>query len=308
MAFLALVPATVVAVLFSALEVVRRSLFADVDAAQQLRVHLVLDFVGMYATTAVAAFLVARDRARAEAERARDRDRQEEERVRTASLAATGELAAAVAHEVKNPLQGILGAVDVLARGFPAGDRRAEMAHEVIRQIRRLDQIVRDLLEFARPQVPRKVALPLRPLVDKLFAVSGREQAGEAPVEYRNAVPEGLIAWADERMLEEALLNLVLNSRQAMEGAAAAAGGRVTVGARGGTGAPVVIEVADTGKGIPKEIRPEIFKPFFTTKHKGSGLGLTIVRKIVEAHGGRIDLESEVGRGTTFRLELPGAE
>jgi signal transduction histidine kinase len=298
--YLALVPPAIVAVVFTGLELLRRQFFRDVDPEIQIQAHLALDIVGIYATTSMALWFVLRDRARAEAERARERDRREQERVRTASLVATGELAAAVAHELKNPLQGILGAIDIIARDFPPGDRRAIIAKELSAQVNRLDETVRDLLVFARPQVPRPSEVELRPFVERLFAFVHSERDVEA-VSLATEIPDGLRVTADPSMLEEVLMNLILNAAQAMEGK----GGVVTVGARRDARGAAVVSVADTGCGIAPEIREEVWKPFYTTKHRGSGLGLTIVRKIVEAHGGAVTLESEVGRGTTFRVTLP---
>jgi len=299
--YLALVPPAIVAVIFTALELVRRQFFRGVDPELQIQSHLALDIVGIYATTSMALYFVLRDRARAEAERARERDRLEQERVRTASLVATGELAAAVAHELKNPLQGILGAIDIIARDFPPGDRRAAIARELTAQVNRLDETVRDLLVFARPQVPKRAPVELRPFVERLLAFLHSERDLET-IGLRTEIPEGTYVQADPAMLEEVLLNLILNAGQAME----EKGGAVTIGASTDASGAAVVLVADEGKGIPPEVLSEIWKPFFTTKSRGSGLGLTIVRKIVEAHGGRIDVESEPGRGARFRVTLPG--
>jgi signal transduction histidine kinase len=298
--YVALVPPAIVAVIFTALELLRRQFFHDVDPAIQLNAHLVLDIVGIYATTSLALYFVLRDRARAEAERARERDRQEQERVRTASLVATGELAAAVAHELKNPLQGVLGAIDIIARDFPPGDRRAAIARELTAQVKRLDETVRDLLVFARPQVPRRERIELRPFVDRLFAFLHSERDLES-IGLTNEISERFGISADPAMLEEVFLNLILNAGQAME----ASGGAVTIGAGRDSSGASVITVADTGKGIPHELQDEIWKPFFTTRHRGSGLGLAIVRKIVEAHGGTIEAVSEEGKGALFRVKLP---
>jgi two-component system NtrC family sensor kinase len=296
--YLALIPVALVAVLFSLWEWLRLAFFRDVDPELMFKGYLIRDILGAGSTTMFAVWLVLRERERTEAELARERARQEEERVRTASLAAVGELAAAVAHEVKNPLQGIAGAIDVLSQDYPPGNPHREIALEVNRQVRRLDATVRDLLVFARPQVPRKLRVEIAPMIERIRSVL-REEPDLQGVEIELDLAPGFTVAADPAMLEQVFLNLILNSAQAMPH-----GGKVTVQARR-RGVETEITVADTGKGIPAAIREEIFKPFFTTKHKGTGLGLAIVRKVIEAHGGRIAVESEEGVGTAFALTLP---
>lgn len=296
--YLALIPVALVAVLFSLWEWARLAFLRDVDPELMFMAYLVRDILGAWATTFFAVWLILREQERTDAQLARERARQEEERVRTASLAAVGELAAAVAHEVKNPLQGIAGAVDILSQDFKPGDPHREIALEVTRQVRRLDATVRDLLVFARPQVPRKQRVELAPMIERIRSVL-REEPDLHGVEIECDLPPEFTVAADPAMLEQVFLNLILNSAQAMP-----SGGKVTVEARR-RGGESEITVADTGKGIPANIRAEIFKPFFTTKHKGTGLGLAIVRKVIEAHGGRIAVESEEGVGTAIALTLP---
>lgn len=297
--YLALIPVALVAVVFSVWEWLRLAFFGGIDPELMFKGYLILNIIGAWATTFFAVWLVLREQARTEARLARERERQEAERVRTASLAAVGELAAAVAHEVKNPLQGIAGAVEVLVGDYRPGDPHREIAEEVTRQVRRVDAIVRDLLVFGRPQVPKKGRVELSPLVERIRSVL-REEPDLARVELERDIPEGFAVYADSAMLEQVFFNLILNSAQAMP----PSGGRVTVRARL-RGQETEVVIADTGKGIPKAIMAEIWKPFFTTKHKGTGLGLAIVRKIVEAHGGRIAVESEEGVGTAIALTLP---
>jgi signal transduction histidine kinase len=298
---LALIPVALVAVFFSVWEWVRIAFFHDVDPEVMYKLYLVRDIFGAGSTTLFAVWLVLRERERAEVRLARERERQEAERVRTASLAAVGELAAAIAHEVKNPLQGIAAAMDIIAKRFKPNATEHEMAIEVTRQVRRLDALVKDLLVFARPQVPQKQRVELSPFLERIRSVL-KEEPDLAHVEFEREIPEGFEVFADGAMLEQVFINLILNSAQAMP-----QGGRVAVRARR-RGAEAEITLADTGKGIPAAIREEIFKPFFTTKHKGTGLGLAIVRKVLEAHGGRIAVESEEGRGTAMTIVLPDGE
>ncbi len=227
----------------------------------------------------------------------RDRDRQE--LARRESLAAIGEMAAAVAHEIKNPLAGIGGAVKVIGRAFPEGDSRHEVVTEVQNQVRRLDDAIRDLLTFARPTVPRYAVFPLREVVARIVRVL----AEEPHIRNHNVeidCPETLRIRADPQLLENILVNLMLNAGQAL----GTRRGRIVV--RGAEDADFTrLSVEDDGPGIPEEVLSSLFKPFFTTRARGTGLGLTIVRKFVETMGGRIEVRTRPGEGTAFTLLLP---
>jgi signal transduction histidine kinase len=231
---------------------------------------------------------------------------------RAERLATLGELAASVAHEIKNPLAGIAGAVQILAEELPDGDPRREIMGEILAQIRRLDGSVRDLLAFARPARPELHPCDLRRILDRvLLVVAEDETARDVRVirEYQADLPQ---VPADEKLLQQVFFNLVLNAAQAMAGR-----GTITlgiafreVGAGGSEGAAaagpcVEVRVADTGPGIAPAALREIFTPFFTTKPRGIGLGLAIARRIVEDHGGRIWAESLPGRGAAFTIRLP---
>jgi len=227
----------------------------------------------------------------------RDRDRQE--LARRESLAAIGEMAAAVAHEIKNPLAGIGGAVKVIGRAFPEGDARHEVVTEIQNQVRRLDDAIRDLLTFARPTVPRYAVFPLREVVARIVRVLAEEphiRNHRLEVE----CPESLSIRADPQLLENILVNLMLNAGQALGTK------RGTIAVRGAEDADFTrLSVEDDGPGIPEEVLASLFKPFFTTRARGTGLGLTIVRKFVETMGGRIDVRTRAGEGTAFTVLLP---
>lgn len=231
-----------------------------------------------------------------------ERDRIRDELTRRESLAAIGEMAAAVAHEIKNPLAGISGAVKVIGRDFAPDDPRAEVVAEVQNQVRRLDETVRDLLTFARHPHPRVAALDVKEFCERILRVLGEE-----PVLKRHRIEmeieEATTVAADPQLLENILLNLLLNAGQAM----AKRPGRIAVRAAADNDR-VRISVSDTGPGIPEDVRPSLFKPFFTTKARGTGLGLAIVRKFVNALNGRIDVGPQSGEGATFTVELPRAK
>lgn len=219
---------------------------------------------------------------------------------RSEQLAAVGELAASIAHEVRNPLAGMRGAMEVL-RKQPGRPDAAEVIEEMIGQIDRLEHLVRDLLVFARPVSPRPRAFDLPDLLDRVLRYHEEAAAAAGITIERRYGGDAAPLAADPQQLEQVVLNLVTNAVQAME-----RGGRLTLGVvRNPEG--LCIRVEDTGPGIPEAILDRVFQPFFTTKHRGSGLGLSIVRRIVENHGGRVSIDSQPGRGTAVSVTLPAA-
>lgn len=229
--------------------------------------------------------------------------RTQEELVKRERLAALGELSAVVAHEVRNPLGVIfnsLGSIRKLLR--PTGD--AAMLLEIVEEeADRLDRIVRDLLDFARPHEP---ALDRESFPDLLRDTIGAVDRGRVPagVEVVTELPPDLpLVRIDERMIRQALLNLVINGMQSMP-----RGGTLRVRGQVEMTGPrrwLRIEVADEGTGIPPELATRIFQPFFTTKAAGTGLGLAVVKRFIEAHRGTIQFTSRQGAGTTFTVRLP---
>jgi len=228
-----------------------------------------------------------------------ERDRLREELAHRESLAAIGEMAAAVAHEIKNPLAGIAGAVKMIGRAFPPDDPRSEVVEEVQDQVRRLDRTIREMLTFARPTTPRMSDIDLNEFLGRMMRVLGEEPLLKAH-DVKLEVPADLEVRADPQLLENILVNLLLNAGQAIEGD----GGRIVLRAIK-TADATIISVEDNGPGIPADVLPRLFKPFFTTRTRGTGLGLTIVRKFVGLMGGRIEVDSTPDGGTTFRVWLP---
>lgn len=219
--------------------------------------------------------------------------------LRTGRLAALGELMSRIAHEVKTPLTGIGAAVQVLARGFAEDDPRREISEEILAEVRRLQHVVRGVLDAASVS-PNLVVADLRaPLERTLFLVRtmARDQGTTLVEELGPELPPIRI---DTRQLQQVVLNLAMNALQAVQQA-----GTVTVSAVPGPAHRWLdITVQDTGPGIHVEDQQRIFEPFYTTKRDGTGLGLTIVRQIVEAHGGRITVESRPAAGTCFTVRL----
>jgi len=235
----------------------------------------------------------------------------QERLIRSARLASMGELAAGVAHEINNPLAGVLTYLKLIQKKLAADqvprDDLAKfrqylqtMEHETIR----CSDIVKNLLEFARPSEPSITELPVEEIIKKsLFLV--RHQITLQNIDVVEHYEEGLPPiMADSKQMQQVLLNLVINAAQAMP-----EGGELRISAyrANDRDGHVVIEIQDTGVGIPPENLSRIFDPFFTTKinQKGTGLGLSVVSSIVAKHGGRIDVESTVGKGSTFRVFMP---
>ena len=213
-------------------------------------------------------------------------------------LAALGELSAVVAHEVRNPLGVIFNSLGSLRRLLkPQGDAR--MLLDIVgEEADRLNRIVGDLLDFARPATPVLRPEPLDRVVDEAVAAA---LAQNAPgVEVRRDVARDLPPVPiDARMVRQAVLNVAVNAVQAMP-----RGGALTIRTRR-EGSRALLELEDTGAGIPEEVRGRIFEPFFTTKASGTGLGLAVVKRIVDGHGGEISVRSRPGAGTTFSLRFP---
>ncbi|HJS74752.1 MAG TPA: ATP-binding protein, partial [Vicinamibacteria bacterium] len=232
----------------------------------------------------------------------------QEKLIRSERLAAVGELAAQIAHEIRNPLGAISNSVGVLRRDLDlrGDDRRLlEVVHE---EAERLEGIIADFLKFARPRPIHRTPQHLAELLDDLLLLLaqkrplGRGQGkrkSEIVIE-KHYDPELPIASLDAAQTREALWNLLVNAVEAMPG-----GGVLTVRVQKSREGDVEVVVSDTGKGIRPEDREKIFEPFHTTKADGTGLGLAIVQRVVEAHAGEVDVSSEEGLGSSFRLRFP---
>jgi signal transduction histidine kinase len=228
--------------------------------------------------------------------------RLEAEALRQSRLAAMGETAAMLAHEVRNPLGAMELFTGLLLQDLQDRPESKRLVEQVARGIADLNHLVTNLLEFTRTQTPRTAVVECCALLDDvLHYTADLRAAGGVAVERRHGAPV-VPALADPDLLRPVLVNLVRNAFQAMPD-----GGTLTVGASGGP--PCVrIVIADTGPGVPAEVREEIFRPFFTTRARGTGLGLTVARALVTAMGGTLALGSSSGRGATFSVELPAAE
>ncbi len=221
------------------------------------------------------------------------------ELIRKERLAAVGELAGGVAHEIRNPLAGIGGALTMLARDVPKDDDTQEVMLEIQKQIARMERLVQELLAYARPGVLNPEWTDVHAILRQAVASIGQRQTGsrvDFVLELDPNVPE---IYVDPRDLEHALENLLLNAFQAISDE-----GTVEVQTQYSDG-NVQISIRDDGAGMDAEVRDKIFEPFFTTKARGTGLGLSLVRRAVENYDGEIHVQSAPGEGTTFVFSLP---
>jgi signal transduction histidine kinase len=204
-----------------------------------------------------------------------------------------------VAHEVKNPLNSMRLWLENLKASLPAGEDMPQQAVRVLdSEIDRLDNVVKRFLDFTRPPEMHQEEASLKNLLEEVLRVEGpqMDKANIKVVTRFADVPPVLV---DKELLKQGLMNLLVNAVEAMPG-----GGQLTLSlARCGEMAE--IQITDTGRGIAPENRQRVFQLFFTTRPRGSGIGLASMFRTVQLHNGSIDFDSEVGRGTTFRIELP---
>ncbi|MBI3403971.1 MAG: HAMP domain-containing protein [Acidobacteria bacterium] len=218
---------------------------------------------------------------------------------RAEHLATLGELAAGLAHEIRNPLAGIAGVIEVMGRDLPDTSQAKDVWKEVQHEVQHIQQILTDLLNYARPKPPDMHPADLRVTAEHAVHLA-QQQVLTKPIqivlEQKGDLPP---VEHDATQVQQMLLNLLLNAIQAIDGA-----GKVDLILEAREG-KVFIVVRDTGRGIRPEQLPNIFRPFFTTKGQGTGLGLSLARRIVEAHNGHIEAASTPGQGTKFTISLP---
>lgn len=218
---------------------------------------------------------------------------------RAEHLATLGELATGLAHEIRNPLAGIAGVIEIIGRDLPPSSPAREMVKDVRLEINQINRILTDLLETARPHPPQMMKSSLNTTVEHAVMLA-RQQVISKPIyidfQKNPDLPE---IDHDSDQIHQVVLNLLLNAEQAIDGS-----GTVTVTIASEDDCAVVT-VADTGRGMTEQQIAQIFRPFYTTRSNGTGLGLSLVRRIIDDHHGQIEVTSEPGEGSTFRVLLP---
>lgn len=236
--------------------------------------------------------------------RARERSAAlERELARSERLSSLGQMAAGLAHEIKNPLGSIQGAAEILGDDAPAGSKERELFDILRKESRRLGGVVDDFLGFARPRPPQLAPVDVARCIERASTQMELDASARRITIERDLAHELPAISADAAQFHQVLLNLLLNAI-----AASPDGARVVIGARAVTRdshGGVAISVRDHGTGIPADVIPRVFDPFFTTKEDGTGLGLSISHTIVRDHGGSIGIDSAPGEGTTVTVVLP---
>jgi two-component system sensor histidine kinase HydH len=230
------------------------------------------------------------------------RDLQEKVR-RSERLASLGRLAAGVAHEIRNPLSSIRGFAQFFLQRFRGQEKDQEYASTMVKEVDRLNRVITELLDFARPKEAQREFHSLENIFDHSLKLLGPELVQKGVKVEKEYEPDLPSVRVDRDQLSQAFLNLILNSLESME-----EGGKIRIVLKRAEeeGRDLLkVSISDTGRGIPREDLDKVFEPFFSTKRKGTGLGLAIVNQIVEGHGGEIQVESMEGEGTTFRITLP---
>jgi two-component system NtrC family sensor kinase len=225
----------------------------------------------------------------------------ERENERMSRLAALGELSAVIAHEIRNPLSGVGISAQALSRALHPGDFHESNLKNILQGIRKVDDVIKGLLDFATPKEPVLTPVSVnRVLEEALFFIAPQAQETHIAVEISlgRTLPPVLL---DPEQIKRVFINIILNALQAMQ-----PGGVLRIRTARSAGGRVMVRIADTGSGIPPAILKRIFDPFFTTKSQGAGLGLSISRTILEKHRATITCDSQEGKGTTFTLLFLG--
>ncbi|HHT9127792.1 MAG TPA: two-component system sensor histidine kinase NtrB, partial [Candidatus Wujingus californicus] len=233
-----------------------------------------------------------------------ERKRMEEQVRRSEKLASMGELAAAIAHEIRNPLGAICNSIGILDAHLKLNGQDKVLLEMIIGQSERLDRIISSFLTFAHPREPSFSLQDIKDVIKNTIFLLEQDNRFTDKIEvreiYESILPKVFI---DPDLIHQVLWNLFVNSLDAMP-----QGGQIRITVRKATlflGDAIEIVISDTGMGIPPHTLDKIFEPFYTTKTEGTGLGLAMVQRIVDDHGGTVDVKSKEGNGTTFFIKLP---
>ncbi len=215
-------------------------------------------------------------------------------------LASIGELAAGLAHEIKNPIAGMRGALEIINRKTEATDPKKEIFAEMILQTEKVNNVIQDLLSYAKPREMNMGLVDPNICVTNAIRLANPQLNGKDIRFHIEGLTSGELALLDPDKIQELLLNLTINSISAIEKK-----GEIQIKLQKNGDSALKIIFSDDGHGIKKEYLPQIFNPFFTTKSRGTGLGLSICKKIIEAHNGSMQVQSTEKKGTTFIIQLP---
>jgi two-component system sensor histidine kinase PilS (NtrC family) len=215
-------------------------------------------------------------------------------------LAAAGEMAAGLAHEIKNPLASLRGSIQLLQEEIPVNSNRGRLMRIVLREADRLGTLVNDFLLFARPPAGNRIPIELNQTLTEIVELFKQDTQCSGRINIEKDTIGEVWVEMDPAHLRQIIFNLLINSAQAIEDT-----GRIRIGLEPLKNKKVAVRITDTGRGIPDDILPSIYNPFFTTKPTGTGLGLAIVQRIVDSYDSWLEAESEEGKGTTFTLRLP---
>ncbi|MGD2109764.1 MAG: ATP-binding protein [Phycisphaerae bacterium] len=285
--------------IFAGMELIWQELERRVRKAKVPALAQKLESLHKLMMVELAAMLERYKESYAEQVRRFERTAVEEKLTRAEHLAEIGQLAASLAHEIKNPLAGISGAIQIIRDAMAADDPHQPIVSEILGQIGRLDATVKDLLQYARPTPPKATKVTLDNVVTRVLTLLRKEPSLQrVRVKYEKR-DRGAAVYADDTQIEQLLFNLILNAAHASED-----GGVIHMGVTQNAD-HVRLYVKDEGRGMEPEVIERAFEPFFTTKARGTGLGLSICRRIVEVHGGRIRLESKIDEGTRVVVKLP---
>jgi signal transduction histidine kinase len=235
----------------------------------------------------------------AERKRREELKKAQEELIQANKYKVIGELAAGIAHEIRNPLGSIQGSLEILRKDYKVEDSKYEFLNILLKEVARLNKVITDFLNYARPALPNLIETDINQLISETVLILS-SQVAKKGVGLKTELDKNLPRIkADPSQLKQAFINLILNSLEAIEG-----NGQVLISTLQDK-SKLMVKFRDTGKGMSEETKGKIFTPFFSTKENGAGLGLGTVERIVQNHKGEIKVESYLGKGTTFTLIFP---